>query len=59
MKTKSLSLSEFGKSTDLTTSRVIFEEGDILFGSIRAYLHKVTLAPFKGITNTSVLYFDL
>jgi len=57
MKTKSLSLSEFGKSTDLTTSRIIFEEGDILFGSIRAYLHKVTLAPFKGITNISVFVF--
>lgn len=54
IRSKTLSLSEAGYSSDLETSRIIFEEDDILFSSIRPYLHKVVLAPFKGITNTSV-----
>ena len=43
-----------GEYNDLETARIIFKEDDILFNSIRPYLHKVVLAPFKGITNTSV-----
>jgi type I restriction enzyme S subunit len=51
---RSLIITNIGKASDLSTSRIIFEKGDILFGSIRPYLHKVALAPFKGITNISV-----
>jgi len=43
-----------GSPDELKTSRIIFHEYDILFGSIRPYLHKVALAPCKGVTNTSV-----
>lgn len=57
IRSRNLACSEYGSSSDLMTSRIIFEEGDILFGSIRTYLHKVMLAPFRGITNTSVLVF--
>ena len=41
--------------SELTTSRIVFEPGDTLFGAIRCYLHKVVAAPFPGVTNTSVL----
>ena len=51
---KTLSVCETGSSVDLETARTIFEPDDILFSSIRPYLHKVVLAPFRGITNTSV-----
>ena len=51
---KTLSVVKSGSSADLETSRIIFEIDDILFSSIRPYLHKVVLAPFKGITNISV-----
>ena len=51
---KTSSVVEIGSSKDLETSRIIFEIDDILFSSIRPYLHKVVFAPFKGITNTSV-----
>lgn len=50
----SLSITNTGHSSELSTSRIIFEEYDILFGSIRPYLYKVALAPFKGVTNVSV-----
>ncbi len=55
MQQRTLSVSETGNPSELTTSRIIFEEDDILFGSIRPYLHKVALAPCRGVTNISVL----
>jgi len=51
---KSLAISDIGTANQLSTSRIIFASKDVLFGSIRPYLHKVALAPFKGVTNTSV-----
>lgn len=35
------------------SSLVTFEKGDILFGAMRPYLHKVCIAPFDGITRTT------
>jgi len=55
MQQRTLSVGETGSPDELTTSRIIFEEDDILFGSIRPYLHKVALAPYRGVTNVSVL----
>jgi type I restriction enzyme S subunit len=55
MQQGTLSLGETGNPNELKTSRIIFEDDDILFGSIRPYLHKVALAPYRGVTNTSVL----
>jgi len=49
-----LSITNTGHSSELSTSRIIFEKNDILFGSIRPYLYKVALVPFKGVTNISV-----
>ena len=55
MQQRTLSVGETGCPDELTTSRIFFEEDDILFGSIRPYLHKVALAPYRGVTNISVL----
>jgi len=52
---RTLSVGEMGNPGELSTSRIIFKEDDILFGSIRPYLHKVALAPCQGVTNVSVL----
>ena len=52
---RTLSVGEMGSPGELSTSRIIFKEDDILFGSIRPYLHKVALAPCQGVTNVSVL----
>jgi len=51
----SIAPGEAGGANELTTSRIIFEPGDTLFGAIRCYLHKVNTAHFSGVTNTSVL----
>ena len=52
---RSLLVGAMGSSNELSTSRILFEEDDVLFGSIRPYLHKVALAPCNGVTNVSVL----
>lgn len=39
--------------TAAQSSLVTFEKGDILFGAMRPYLHKVAIAPFAGITRTT------
>ncbi|MHB8277472.1 MAG: restriction endonuclease subunit S [Candidatus Humimicrobiaceae bacterium] len=51
---RTLAVTNVGLASDLETARIIFDKDDVLFSSIRPYLHKVVLAPFKGITNTSV-----
>jgi len=55
MRQGSIAVSDFGDPEELKTSRIIFEAGDVLFGSIRPNLRKVALAPVRGVTNTSVL----
>lgn len=52
-----ISVIKFGKPEELSTSRIIFKKDDILFGSIRCYLHKVAITPFDGVTNTSIFVF--
>ena len=39
--------------TEAQSSLVTFEKGDILFGAMRPYQHKVAMAPFPGITRTT------
>ena len=55
MPSRSLAPSDTGLPSDLTTSRILFQAGDTLFGAIRCYLHKVVAAHYSGVTNTSVL----
>lgn len=38
---------------EASSSLVTFEKGDILFGAMRPYQHKVCIAPFNGITRTT------
>jgi type I restriction enzyme S subunit len=48
-----LGLLEFKSYDQAHSSLIAFEEGDILFGAMRAYFHRVNFAPFKGITRTT------
>jgi type I restriction enzyme S subunit len=50
---KSLSLSSVAKSEDAKSSLIKFLKDDILFGAMRPYFHKVSLAPFEGLTRTT------
>lgn len=38
---------------DARSSLIAFEKGDILFGAMRAYFHRVNFAPYKGVTRTT------
>ncbi|CAN2173321.1 HsdS Restriction endonuclease S subunits [Candidatus Nanopelagicaceae bacterium] len=53
MDSKSIFIRSFKESDALKSSRILFTEGDVLFSSIRCYLHKVVVVPFDGITNVS------
>jgi type I restriction enzyme S subunit len=51
---KSLAINNYGKGEEIKTSAFKFYKGDILFGAVRPYFHKVVIAPFDGVTNQSV-----
>lgn len=55
MPSRSLAPSDTGSPDEMKTSRILFRQGDTLFGAIRCYLHKVVVAHHPGVTNTSVL----
>ncbi|MDO9273878.1 MAG: restriction endonuclease subunit S [Rugosibacter sp.] len=42
-------------SIDANTSLILYKANDILIGAMRVYFHRVCIAPFDGITRTTVL----
>lgn len=44
-----------GVSGDVSSAKRRFRTGDILFGRLRPYLHKVARAPFDGICSTDIM----
>jgi type I restriction enzyme S subunit len=55
MPRQSLSLTEWGDAQGLESAKAAFSEGDILFGKLRPYFHKVVIAPFDGVCSTDIL----
>ena len=52
---KSLSLVNWGAADGLESAKAKFSEGDVLFGKLRPYFHKVVVAPFEGVCSTDIL----
>lgn len=52
---KSLSLTDWGNAEGLESAKAKFAKGDILFGKLRPYFHKVVIAPFDGVCSTDIL----
>lgn len=52
---QSISLLNWGQSADIDSQKSRFVQGDVLFGKLRPYFHKVVIAPFDGICSTDVL----
>ncbi|PPF69868.1 hypothetical protein C5C18_01595 [Rathayibacter tritici] len=48
-------LSKSGSVSDVTSQKKSFECGDVLFGKLRPYFHKIALAPFSGICSTDII----
>ena len=53
----SLALMEAKPIEEAQSSLQLFEQGDILFGAMRPYFHKVSIAPFAGVTRTTCFVF--
>ena len=47
-------LEEQKSGDEANSSLILFRKGDILFGAMRPYFHKVCIAPFDGVTRTTV-----
>ncbi|TKB49936.1 restriction endonuclease subunit S [Ferrimonas sediminicola] len=52
---KSLSLARWGYGRDVDSNKSQFQKGDVLFGKLRPYFHKVCIAPFGGVCSTDIL----
>ena len=47
-------LSEWHKADGLASAKLKFVKGDILFGRLRPYFHKVGVAPIDGVCSTDI-----
>ncbi len=55
MPQKSISLTSWGWSDEVASSKFSFHRGEILFGKLRPYFHKVGIAPVDGVCSTDIL----
>jgi type I restriction enzyme, S subunit len=55
MPRRSISLSEWGRAEEVTSTRHRFRAGEILFGRIRAYFHKVGIAFVDGVASSDAI----
>lgn len=55
MPRNSISLSVWEAAQKVGSTKLRFQVGDVLFGKIRPYFHKVGLAAISGITSTDVI----
>jgi len=50
-----ITLAEWGKASDIQSNKFEFKRGEILFGKLRPYFHKVGIAPVDGVCSTDIL----
>lgn len=55
MPRRDLTLSTWGTASSVTSSKFRFHRGDILFGKLRPYFHKVGPAPLDGVCSTDIV----
>ena len=55
MPRRCIALSDWGQSDELESNKFEFKRGEILFGKLRPYFHKVGVAPVDGICSTDIL----
>jgi type I restriction enzyme S subunit len=52
---RSLALDAWETATDLGSNKLAFKRGEVLFGKIRPYFHKVSVAPFDGLCSADTI----
>ncbi|MCX7819354.1 MAG: restriction endonuclease subunit S [Kiritimatiellae bacterium] len=55
MPRRSIALSGWGIGDELESSKFEFKAGEILFGKLRPYFHKVGVAPVDGVCSTDIV----
>jgi type I restriction enzyme S subunit len=55
MPRRSIALSDWGHTEELESGKFEFNRGEILFGKLRPYFHKVGVAPLDGVCSTDIL----
>ena len=55
MPRRSIALGEWGHAEELESNKFEFRRGELLFGKLRPYFHKVGVAPIAGICSTDIL----
>ncbi len=55
MPRRSIALSEWGVAEGLGSGKFVFKKGEILFGKLRPYFHKVGVAPVDGVCSTDIV----
>jgi type I restriction enzyme S subunit len=55
MPRRSISLGEWGTADQVTSTKHRFREGEILFGKIRPYFHKVGIALLDGVASSDAI----
>ena len=52
---KSTIIKEFGYARNIQSDKLIFNPMDILYGKIRPYLHKISIAHFSGVCSSDTI----
>ncbi|WP_374290363.1 restriction endonuclease subunit S [Desulfovibrio desulfuricans] len=52
---RSIGLSDWGFASEVQSTKLRFKSGDILFGKIRPYFHKVAVAPISGVASSDAI----
>lgn len=55
MPRRSIALAEWGAADGLQSGKFRFQRGEILFGKLRPYFHKVGVAPLDGVCSTDIV----
>jgi type I restriction enzyme, S subunit len=55
MPRRCIALSDWGLADELESNKFEFKRGEILFGKLRPYFHKVGVAPLDGVCSTDIL----
>lgn len=55
---RSMWASSAGTAESVMSTKAKFQRGDILFGKLRPYFHKVIVAPFDGVCSTDILVLN-
>ena len=55
MPKRCIALTQWSNAVGLASGKFKFEQGDILFGKLRPYFHKVGVAPLGGVCSTDIV----